>query len=102
LESVWSYWEAPGAVPEDAPGWDPNARINKLEPGTRLKIAPRQHRQCTNTGFSSRYRHAGGWLPGRPIRGCPPAPGGVAGPAGGARHEQDAPAASHQRAYSGR
>jgi hypothetical protein len=20
LESVWSYWEAPGAVPDDAPG----------------------------------------------------------------------------------
>jgi hypothetical protein len=32
--------------------WDPNARIDKWEPGARLKIAPRQHRQCTNRGFS--------------------------------------------------
>jgi hypothetical protein len=52
LENVWPYWEAPGAVPEDAPalGLGPQRTDRQMGARGRLKIAPRQqHTQCTHT-----------------------------------------------------
>jgi hypothetical protein len=90
LESVWPYWllgvgrhpgrplrAAPlGGTPTQGPANSKQQTANGSQglPGARLKTAPGQHRRCTGTGFSSRYRRAGGWLLGRPIRGYPPPP----------------------------